>query len=197
MELRVHYGNLATDHDANGSAADSVLAFDLFARDVPWESLQAAERAFAAAPDEALNADEVETLLRWRDSADRSAQRGRRACSPPIARYRLRTEPLERRDVPTPLFAVHFLIAHLPPPVAAWENEERQAASSRQPLSISLDRSGALGIPQRGEDSAQVRPADDRRGSAKSRAANDWAIIELLAASAPNSRFLEPLGCCA
>lgn len=193
MELRVHYGNLASDHDAS----DSVLAFDLFARDVPWESLQAAERAFAAAPHEALNPDEVETLLHWRDSVDRTVQRGRSACSPPIARYRLRTEPLERRDVPTPLFAADFLIAHVAPPIAAWENEERQAGLLRQPLSISLDRTGASGFPQRREDSAQVRPADDRRGAAKTRAANDWAIVELLAASAPNSRFLEPLGCCA
>ncbi|HUY91341.1 MAG TPA: hypothetical protein VMV10_21565 [Pirellulales bacterium] len=192
MELRVRYGNFDSDHDASGLAADAVLAFDLLARDIPWESLQAAERAFDEAPREALNADEIETLLRWRESAERAPQRGRRACSPRIGGYRLRAEPLERRDVPTPLFAVHFLIAGLAPPITAWENERSPAALLRQPVYIADDRTGAAEFPPVGELSAKVRPADDRRS-----AANDWAIVELLAASAPNSRFLEPLGCCA
>ena len=190
MDLRIRYDNFDSNA-AGGSAADAVLAFDLLAKDVPWESLQAAQRAFDEAPRELLGEHEVEFILRWPAGEGRARVRGRRTCSSRMSNHHLTAESLERRDVPTPLFAIHFLIASLAPPIAAWDNEPSTAAALRQPIYISIDRLGA------GGPSAPVRPHEDRRVSPKASAANDWAIVELLAASAPSSRSLEPLGCCA
>lgn len=194
MDLRIRYDNF----DSNGgSAADAVLAFDLLAKDVPWESLQAAERAFDETSRELLGEHEIEVILRWPSGENRARVRGRRACSSRMTNHRLRAESLERRDVPTPLFAIHFLIASLAPPIAAWDDERSVAAALRQPIYISIDRLGAGALSPSGERSASVRPDEDRRVSVKSSAANDWAIVELLASSVPSSRSLEPLSCCA
>lgn len=196
MDLRIRYDNFDSNA-AGGSAADAVLAFDLLAKDVPWESLQAAQRAFDEAPRELLGEHEIEVILRWPSGERRARVRGRRTCSSRIANHHLAAESLERRDVPTPLCAIHFLIASLAPPIAAWDNERSTAAALRQPIYISIDRLGAGGLPSSGEISVTARSREDRRISATSSAANDWAIVELLAASAPSSRSLEPLGCCA
>ena len=190
MDLRLHNGNFDYDHEAGGLDADAVLAFDLFAKDVPWESLHAAQRAFDEAPHEILDREEIEVVLRWRSAGVQALSRSRRSPSARIASHRLRAEPLERRDVPTPLFAIHFLIASLAPPIAAWENERSPAAVLRQPIFVSIDEVRAAG--NRGAASGEAR-----RFSTKAKEANDWAIVELLAASAPASRSLEPLGCCA
>ena len=190
MDLRLHNGNFDSDFETGGLEADAVLAFDLFAKDVPWESLHAAQRAFDEAPHEVFDRDEIEVVLRWRSAGVQTLTRGRRSPSPRIASHRLRAEPLERRDVPTPLFAVHFMIASLAPPIAAWENERSPVAALRQPVLVSIGDDRAAGT-------RAAALGEVRRFSAKAKEANDWAIVELLAASAPSSRSLEPLSCCA
>lgn len=209
MNLRVHRGEFGDDRL---SSLESVV------EDLPWDSLEAAQAAFDAAPFERLGADEIELVLRWRSSGGTSRLAPMRNSRAPI--HRLRAEALERRDVPTPAFAFNLLAVALPPAIVDWNDRRAsQLVADDAYISAEPGRSGRGGGGGQGRRSARaldacqsVRLAHAVKAATVSWAAfmpqvaatnayesqpNDRALVELLAASAPSSRSLEPLSWCA
>jgi len=192
MELRLHRG----DAPSWLSALGAPLAAP--AGEFPWESLQAAQLAFDETPDERLGADEIEMLLRWQSSGcNQSSGRNRAACGGRLlrsTRLRLHTERLERRDVPTPVFAINLLAVGLAPAIAAWNDERCSTSDVRRSAYVASDRDRRITVSLGGQyvGTARLVRLDEYRP-----APNDSAIVELLATSIPSSRGLEPLGYCA
>jgi hypothetical protein len=220
MELRLHRGDAPSWLSALGAPLGAP------AREFPWESLQAAQLAFEETPDERLGADEIEMLLRWQSSGgnqssgrNHSSGRNRAAGGDRLlrsTRLRLHTERLERRDVPTPVFAINLLAVGLAPAIAAW-NDERCSPSDepysrsgvRRSAYVASDRDRRITVSLGGQyvgaqylgpqclatqclATVRLVRLDEYRP-----APNDSAIVELLATSVPSSRGLEPLGYCA
>ncbi|HVX62401.1 MAG TPA: hypothetical protein VHC19_17415 [Pirellulales bacterium] len=202
MSLRIHRGEFGVDRL-------SLLESEVEA--LPWDSLEAAQAAFDAAPFERLAADEIETMLGWQSSSGKAALRA--VAAPRSTACRLCPETLERRDTPTPALAFNLLAIALPPAIADWNDRRALHGAADGSAYVAAEQhDGRIRRIATMARACTVSPAADslllaivplEAVSAAGAALdyqlqpNDWALVELLSASAPNSRSLEPLSLCA
>lgn len=189
MELRLHRGDIAPGRLTPVAAP---------VQELPWESLQAAQMAFDETPDERLGADEIEMILRWQSMGRNRVAGGDRSVR--STRLRLHTERLERRDVPTPVFAINLLGASLAPAIAEWNDQRSAQNAFVEPPCIAAGRNRTITVSLGAQFVAAGYLASARLaelGDEYRPRPNDSAIIELLATSVPSSRDLEPLAYCA
>lgn len=198
MTLRIHRGEFDVDR---------LLPLESAVDALPWDDLASAQAAFDDAPFERLEAEEIERVLSWRSSRARSAAGTSRTVRTPSRRFR--AETLERRDVPTPAFAVNLLAVALPPAIADWNNRRASEFGADEAAYVAAEPYDARGecLAPSEDSRPTILPARALRGAFASFSAvaaeayeaqpNDRALIELLAASTPNSRSLEPLSWCA